>query len=186
MRVFAFAMLVVFHLTTHLLFDIGMFPFIMTATATVIFAPDWPRKLLGRLRVGRVAPVADLARRPWVAPAPAWSRALAVAVALWALWQVAVPLRTHAYGGDVLWHEQGMRWSWKVMVREKNGCAVFHVRDPKTGRSWEVTPARYLILRQEFEMAGQPDLILQMARRIAEDEGRRIGRPVEVRGDIRA
>ena len=49
---------------------------------------------------------------------------------------------TSLYGGNVLWHEQGMRFSWRVMVREKNGSVTYRVRAPATGRTWEVSPAR--------------------------------------------
>ena len=41
-----------------------------------------------------------------------------------------MPLRAHLYGGNVLWHEQGMRFSWRVMARAKNGSVTFNVRDP--------------------------------------------------------
>ena len=49
--------------------------------------------------------------------------------------QLLLPLRAHLYGGNVLWHEQGMRFSWRVMVREKNGSVTFIVREPRDGRS---------------------------------------------------
>ncbi|MFW6050744.1 MAG: HTTM domain-containing protein [Myxococcota bacterium] len=104
------------------------------------------------------------------------------AVALYCLFQLVMPLRAHAYGGDVLWHEQGMRWSWRVMVREKQGSVTYHVRLPD-GRSTQVSPCRYLSQRQEREMAGQPDLILQLAHRIAEDFRARGHGEVEVRAE---
>jgi hypothetical protein len=78
-------------------------------------------------------------------------------------------LRHRLYGGDVLWHEQGMRWSWKVMVREKNGAVTFVARSPSSGREFHVSPRRYLSPLQEREMSGQPDLILQLAHRIRDD-----------------
>ncbi len=166
----AFLAVLAFHGMTHVLFDIGIFPFLMTINATLFFSPDWPSR----------AKAVATSSAPALPPRWAWAPLLAFVA-----FQALFPLRHRLYGGDVLWHEQGMRWSWKVMVREKNGSVVFKVRDPRTGRGWEVTPARYLSLRQEFEMSGQPDLILQMARRVAEDERRRTGRDVEVRCDAR-
>lgn len=80
-----------------------------------------------------------------------------------------MPLRHHLYDGGVLWNEQGMRWAWKVMVREKNGSITYHARDPETGRKWQVSPTRYLTWRQANEMAGQPDLILQVAHMVADE-----------------
>ena len=112
-----------------------------------------------------------------------FQRLALAAGALYCAVQVLVPLRFLAYGGNVRWHEQGMRFSWRVMVREKNGSITFVVRNKETGRTWHVTPERYLTRIQAREMSGQPDLILQLGHRIAQDfEGQGKG-PVEVRVD---
>ena len=169
-RPLAFCAVLVFHGLTHVLFEIGIFPFLMALNATLFFAPDWPSRLRGRAP----EPVGGDGRLP--------GRPVVLAFAAFAAFQVLFPLRSWLYGGDVLWHEQGMRWSWKVMVREKIGRVTFHVRDRAGGRAWQVSPSRYLIGRQELEMSGQPDLILQLAHRIAADE-RKNGRDVEVRAE---
>jgi hypothetical protein len=62
-----------------------------------------------------------------------------------------------------------MRWSWKVMVREKNGAVTFIARSPSRDRVFHVSPRRYLTNAQEREMSSQPDLILQLAHRIRDD-----------------
>jgi hypothetical protein len=174
-RPFAYAAVLAFHALTGVLFNIGMFPVIMIVVTTAFFSPSWPRRLFGRR-----------SPEPAVAPpAPASTRlqraALAV-VAVYAALQVLVPLRHYAYPGSVLWNEQGMRWSWKVMVREKNGAVSFWVTLPD-GRRQVVTPRRYLNDQQEREMSGQPDLVLQLAHRIARDFEARAGAPVEVRAE---
>src|SRR5690606_8670739 len=99
--------------------------------------------------------------------------------------QVALPFRYLAYGGNVLWHEQGMRFSWRVMVRVKGGGTTFIVRNKQTGAEWHVSPREYLNPQQEAEMSSQPDLILQLAHHIQEDLDRRGMGPVEVRADSR-
>lgn len=96
--------------------------------------------------------------------------------------QFVIPLRFVAYGRDVHWHEQGMRFSWRVMVREKNGSVTFVVRDRQTNRTTHIAPRTYLTAVQEREMSAQPDLILQLAHHIR-DEHARQGRRVEVRAD---
>jgi hypothetical protein len=176
-RKVAFALVLAFHAAVGVLFNIGLFPFIMVSAATIFLSPSWPRTIL-RLR-GWTAPPA---------PAPAaWTTAQrfgAAAIALYALVQIAMPLRHRLYDGNVLWTEQGMRWSWKVLVREKNGAVTFHVTLPD-GRRRVVEPRRYLTDIQEREMSGQPDLILQLAHHIA-DEHRRAGDgEVEVRAEAR-
>jgi hypothetical protein len=99
------------------------------------------------------------------------------------VFQVAFPLRFLAYGGSVRWHEQGMRFSWRVMVREKNGSITFVVRAPSAGRTFYVAPHQYLTRLQEREMSSQPDLILQLAHRIRDDYAAKGFGPVEVRAD---
>lgn len=169
----AYAAVLVFHTATFVLFPIGMFPFIMTAAALVFFDPSWPRRLFRRPPV-----TVPSANGRWVRPAFA-------AAAIYLGLQALLPLRAHLYGGNVLWHEQGMRFSWRVMAREKNGSVTFTVRQPATGREWIVGPRQYLNRLQEREMSVQPDLILQLAHGIAQDfEARGLG-PVEVRAEAK-
>ena len=163
-----------FHAMTGLLFPIGMFPIIMSLAALVFFPPSWPRRLLRHLhgrqdrgQESRAQP-SPSPQTPLTAAAPSRaSRLLLSAMALYCLVQVAVPLRFLAYGGNVLWHEQGMRFSWRVMLRAKGGQARFVVYDPDSGQRWFVDPARYLTDLQVTEMVSQPDLILQMAHHLA-------------------
>ena len=172
-RPIAYVVVVAFHLVTASLFQIGLFPVLMPIAATLFFAPDWPRKLFARL----------LPAAPVSAPVRAPSRLVLAVAAAWCVLQVAIPLRHFAYPGDVLWTEEGMRWSWKVMVRAKTGAVTFRVRDPQSGREWQVSPLEYLQPRQVKEMSSQPDLIVQLAKHIAGDFARR-GRPgMEVRAD---
>lgn len=181
-RLPAYLVVIAFHTIVGVLFPIGMFPHIMVCAALVFFSPSWPRKLLGALRLGprraasaeRAAAPAPVARRPWTA----------LALAYCAL-QVLVPLRAHLYGGNVLWHEQGMRLAWKVMVREKNGSVTYLVTSKRTGRTWYVEPRRYLTDRQARELQGQPDLVLQLAHHVARDFAERGEGDVEVRAEAR-
>ena len=175
-RLFAYLTVLAFHFLTRVFFDIGMFPFIMVVSTTLFFSPEWPRKLL------RSLPAFKKEATPFPPP-PKWA---VVALAAYCLLQVVFPLRHRLYEGDVLWHEQGMRWSWKVMVREKNGSVTFRVKEPDTGREWQVSPREYLTWRQSNEMSAQPDLILQLAHHVADDFRARGLADVEVRADALA
>jgi len=175
-RPFAYAIIIVFHILTRVLFPIGMFPVIMVLSALVFFSPSWPRDLWARLRrQSSPSPVAN------VATAPAWRSPTVTLASLFVLFQLLMPLRHWLYGGNVLWDEQGMRFSWRVMVREKNGSVNYVVKQTSTGRQWEVSPRRYLNRIQENEMAGQPDLILQLAHHIQRDFAARGIEGLEVR-----
>jgi vitamin K-dependent gamma-carboxylase len=167
-RPWAFAVLCVFHTLTRVLFPIGMFPVIMTLGALSFFSPSWPRILVARLRrrTFSAPPVlaSPLEPRAFVLPRVALSLgALLVAV------ELALPLRSLAYGGNVLWHEHGMRFSWRVMLRAKGGETTFVVKDRSTGREYHVSPGVYLTGLQESELVSQPDLVVQLARHIKDD-----------------
>ncbi|HCX76078.1 MAG TPA: HTTM domain-containing protein, partial [Algoriphagus sp.] len=58
--------------------------------------------------------------------------------------QILFPFRYLLYPGNLFWTEQGYRFSWRVMLMEKAGYAIFHVTDVDTGRSWELYPKHYL------------------------------------------
>ncbi|WP_394823156.1 HTTM domain-containing protein [Pendulispora albinea] len=180
-RLPAFALVIVFHALTRALFPIGMFPVIMVLSALVFFPPDWPRRAIARLGISHGVTASPPSIR---APRPAAWRWMGVALgAAHCAVQLALPLRCLAYGDGVRWHEQGMRFSWRVMVREKNGSITFVVRNKDTGRVWHVSPRSVLTPLQEREMSGQPDLILQFAHYVKRDVERRGGGPVEVHVD---
>jgi hypothetical protein len=153
-RAYAYLVVIGFHAMTWLLFPIGMFPFIMCAAA-LVFMDLGPKR----------APVGAAAAAPRRSLHPAFIGAAAV----FCLVQIVAPLRHRLYGGNVLWHEQGMRFSWKVMVREKNGSITYVVESARAKRTWYVSPHRYLTDRQERELSTQPDLVLQLAHHVHED-----------------
>lgn len=184
-RPFALVVLLTFHTMTALLFRIGIFPYLMTINALLFLAPDWPRRFAaGRWLLARIyAPIpargdavkrADAVTTVGSAAVPTWPLSTPLrpwqlgALGLYLLLQVTMPLRFLAYPGPVLWAEEGMRFSWRVMVREKHGDVSFRVRRGD-GREVRVEPRHWLDSRQAREMASQPDMILQLAHRIADD-----------------
>lgn len=177
-RPFAYATIVVFHVATGYFFRIGMFPIIMMVSATIFFAPNWPKRFVPE----RFWPVDGADEPGRVYGAGLQKAAMAIALTYCAV-QLLLPLRFLAYPGNTLWHEQGMRWSWKVMVREKNGAVTFRVKVPGRQKEYYVSPSRYLSSHQEREMSGQPDLILQMAHHIGEEYREEGYEAVEVRVD---
>lgn len=173
-RPLAYVAVIAFHLATQALFDIGMFPTLMMTSTLIFFGFGWPRALLRRL--GAAAPT------PTIPPQPRpMAKAALIPLALWCTFQALWPLRSHLYPGHVLWDELGMRFSWRVMIREKHGNVTYHVTQKETGRVFQVDPRRYLEWRQYSEMSGQPDLIIQLAHHIHDDCLRRGLGETEVR-----
>jgi vitamin K-dependent gamma-carboxylase len=156
-RPFAYAAVIAFHVITACLLPLGMFPWIMIGCSLIFLPPDWPHRLLGRPALLRSTPVARI------------HRAVPFVIAGYLVLQLALPLRHFVYPGDVCWTEQGFRFAWHVMVMEKDGSVVLHVREPATDRRWDVRPGEYLTRYQTRMMATQPDMILELAHIVADD-----------------
>lgn len=112
------------------------------------------------------------------------TRVAVIALVLFALVQVLVPLRHWAYPGNVRWNEDGYRFSWRVLLTEKTGHARFRVLDPATGQERLVYPDEYLTPLQAERMATHPDMILSTAHLIARDFAGRGVPDAEVRADV--
>ena len=190
-RPFAYAMLVVFHAATALVFpSIGMFPWIMIAAALIFFGPDWPRRAIRNVRntlgptlpSNRDAPKPDRERQhiTWQTKSVVLLGIVFLAV------QVALPLRHFAYPGNVRWAEEGYLFSWRVMLTEKKGLVSFRVRVPGESREWLVYPDAYLTPGQVERMSHQPDLILATAHIIREDWASRGYSGIQVYSDAYA
>jgi hypothetical protein len=181
-----YAVVVVFHAMTGVLFQIGIFPILMVVSTPIFFEPDWPSRVPGLRRVAAIGVRADGSRSSARAARSGVARPVILVAALaFALFQAGFPLRSLAYGGNVNWHEQGMRWAWKVMCRAKAGAITYTVHLPSTGRRVIEVPARYLTDLQEREFSGQPDLILQLAHHIGAQYMARGHEDVEVYVDAR-
>jgi hypothetical protein len=160
-RPLAYVAVVSFHLLTAQLFSIGIFPYLMLLGSLLFAEPDWPRRLLARVGV-------VVARTPQTSTPPGTRAALPL-LGLYFAVQLALPLRHWLYPGDTRWTEQGFRYSWSVMVMEKNGAADFRVVEPSTGRTFHVAPDDYFTPYQVAMMSPQPDMVQEAARIVAED-----------------
>jgi hypothetical protein len=191
-RWFAYAAVLAFHLVTARLFQLGMFPWIMVCSSLLFLPPSWPRRLMetGRLWRSRLQAPGSRATmnslRNGFSAAPesgARSRLVLCSLAAYFVFQILMPLRHWLYPGDVYWTEQGFRFSWNVMLMEKNGNADFHVMEPSTGKRWDVSPTQYLTRYQAKMMASQPDMIVDFAQIVARDFVRRGAREPQVTVD---
>ncbi len=178
-RLAMYAVIVVFHAATGMLFAIGIFPLLMILSTPLFFEPDWPRRWALTRRI------ADIGVRE--SPGPTFGtgprRAIAVAAVTCVAFQALFPARAVFYGTDVNWHEQGMRWSWRVMCRAKTGSVTYTVEYVESGRRVLEFPASHLTALQEREFAGQPDLIVQLGQHLGRVHAARSGEPVRVYAD---
>lgn len=177
-RPWAFAVILVFHFFTHLFFNIGLFPVIMVFSVLIFFDADWPRRLIAFVRRGTIRS----SPRPPIQYRRPLSAGLAVFIACYCCLQALLPLRHWLYPGTVLWNEQGMRFSWRVMLREKSGSLQYRLHT-LGGEVAIISPHRYLNEEQYREMVGQPDLILQLAHHIRDEYNAKGFGPVKIYAD---
>jgi hypothetical protein len=93
-------------------------------------------------------------------------RALVGVLGVYLALQLFLPLRHLLYPGNVSWTEEGHRFAWHMKLRDKESEARFFAADPATGQSGEIDPLDYVTDWQYDEMAGRPDMIVQLAKHI--------------------
>ncbi len=164
-RPWAYGAVVVFHTVTGVLFPIGMFPLVMSASALVFFG--------GRAVTADAATPLVVVRGRRLVPV--------AVVALVAL-ELALPLRHLAIGSNVRWSDEGGSLAWRVMVSDKVGRLRFVARDPTTGEEWDVAPALVLTDWQTTQAAIRPDLVHATALLVADELEPEHGR-LEIRAD---
>ena len=184
-RLFAFVAAVLFNLINSVLFDIGIFPWLMLGALLIFFPPDVPRRF-ARAFMSSGEDVLDAEPSPVSerASSPSLSTSQKLVVGLLAAYlavQVILPLRHYLYPGDVSWTEEGHNFSWHMKLRTKTGEAVFTVTHLQSGQTWTIKPEEHLKSHQVMKMITKPDLILQFAHYLAELKRREGYENVEVR-----
>lgn len=165
------ALSILFNSLNALIFNIGIFPYVMMASLTLFAEPSWPRRVFSRLRAaGR--PEQPVGR----------GHAMVLFLHVYALAQVLLPLRHWLYPGDVTWTEEGHRFSWRMKLRDKDACLFgMEIKDPATGEREFFNPKSILLERQFDKMVVRPDMVLQFARHVADLKEIQTGRRPEVR-----
>ena len=176
-RVSTFVALVGFHAGNDQLFSIGVFPVLAIALTTVFFRPDWPRALARRV-ARRPVPAVPRPMRSARRAGAAETAAIAF-LAVFAVVQVALPLRHHAYASDVTWSEDGHRFAWRMMLRSKQGDLRLVVVDRGDGSARTLHARELVASWQHGQVSTRPDLIQQLAHHVARSEAA-AGRDVAV------
>jgi len=163
-RKIAYVFVVIFHVFTGWLFKIGMFPYIMIFVTVIFFSEEvhlqfirWLRTIFNKKYLQENEMQASLVF------SPARKKVLYSLLSVYILLQLLLPFRYLLYPGKLFWTEEGYRFSWRVMLMEKNGITFFYVKDAKTGRKGEVVNSEFLTPLQERMMQTQPDMMLQYA-----------------------
>ncbi|WP_109438038.1 HTTM domain-containing protein [Aquimarina sp. AU119] len=173
-RPFAFAMVVVFHVLTRVLFPIGMFPYIMIISTLVFFDTGFHHKVLSFISKVFKINKSQFDTYKISQFVPGKNKILFTFIAVFFIIQLLLPFRYMLYPGELFWTEEGYRFSWRVMLMEKAGYANFKIVNSKTKERFYVDNDDFLTAFQQKQMASQPDFILEYAHYLKghfEDQG---------------
>ena len=187
-RIFAFVAAIAFNLINAVIFDIGIFPWLMLGALLIYFPPD----LMRRFARAFMSPGEEFGDTASVRPTTfaegsscpcllASQKLVAGLLATYLAVQLVLPLRHHLYPGNVSWTEEGHNFAWHMKLRTKVGEAVFTVTHPRSGQTWTVNPKDYLESHQLMKVATKPDLLLLFGHHLAEEKRREGYEDVEVR-----
>ena len=162
-RLLAFLLAVLFHTLNEAMFEIGVFPWLMLA-ATLIFLPtDWPRHLWQRNRRKATIPATSPGSQKQSRNATVLF--LVVYLSFQCLW----PLRHYLYQGHPNWTEEGHRFSWHMMLRDKKWKIGFLAINRLKDSSGIIDARPYLSSHQLRRMAQDPELIRQFSHFLAKE-----------------
>ena len=162
-RPYAFILVVIFHVFTRVLFQIGMFPYIMIIATLIFFDEDVHKNLISKIK--------QVLGFMHLKPIPCQDKTYhyryprlnyAILIIFFSI-QILLPWRYVLYPKELFWTEEGYRFSWRVMLMEKAGYTQFKIVDAKTGKYFVVRNSDFLTTLQEKQMSFQPDFILEYA-----------------------
>ena len=163
-RIFAFILVVFFHVFTRVLFPIGMFPYVMIISTLIFFDSNFHKKIISFLRK-RINRLLKLKNEILINEVyPLLNRKISLTIVfLFLSVQLLFPFRYLTYPGELFWTEEGYRFSWRVMLIEKMGYTNFKIVNAETNNYFYVDNQDFLTPLQEKQMSFQPDFILEYA-----------------------
>ena len=99
--------------------------------------------------------------------------------------QLLFPFRYVLYPGELFWHEQGYRFSWRVMLTEKTGWTSFKIVNSSDSTYFYIDNSDFLTPFQEKQMSFQPDFILEYAHYLGDHFSSKMNTEVQVYVDSR-
>ena len=161
-RVFAFILVIIFHLFTAVLFPIGMFPYIMIVASLIFFDSKFHNKIIHLIKL-TLSPL----KKHNIEKVEKFkyfnSKLITSIVMIFLIIQIIFPFRFVLYPGNLFWNEEGYRFSWRVMLMEKMGYTTFKIVDGVSNKYFYVDNKDFLTPFQEKQMSFQADFIIEYA-----------------------
>ncbi|WP_299365657.1 HTTM domain-containing protein [Winogradskyella sp.] len=162
-RLFAFGLVLIFHVLTRILFPIGVFPYVMICSTLIFFDASFHEKIIDILRkaLRLRGKLKDTTTLFWIPNAK--NRFLAGLFIVFFTFQLLFPFRYLLYPDELFWTEEGYRFSWRVMLTEKGGYVQYKIVNPENGNWFYVDHSKFLTDYQEKQLRTQADFILEFA-----------------------
>ncbi len=163
-----FILAILFHISTAMFFQIGMFPWIMLISILLFIEPEVWEDFLVRIKKNHTAVSEEilLEEKPIQASRKIL---LPIFILLYIFFQILFPLRFLLYPNSLAWSEEGFRFSWNIMIVEKRGNIEFRIHDKTHHKNFLVRAEDYLTPFQIYMMSYQPDMILQFVKFLKKD-----------------
>ena len=184
-RLLALAGAVVFNLINSVIFDIGIFPWLMLGALLIFFPPDLVRRFARAfMSPGEGFPPPQRPQTRSTYSLTTSQKRIAGLLAAYLAVQILFPLRHYLYPGNVSWTEEGHNFSWHMKLRTKVGDAVFTITHPRSGQTWTIKPEDYLESHQVMKVITKPDLLVLFSHYLAEEKRSEGYDDVEVRARV--
>ena len=161
-RNFAFFMVIFFHVFTRILFPIGVFPYVMIISSLIFFDEKFHQNIIKHMKKIISSIYLNTEKLKIVYTNSTYNKFSFTVVLIFFIIQLFMPIRHMLYPGNIMWHEQGYRFSWRVMLMEKIGYTTFKI-EQENGKYFYVNNEDHLTSYQEKQMSFQPDFILEYA-----------------------
>merc|ERR1712137_12857 len=160
-----------FHVSNKIIFNIGIFPYVMVASTSLFFRPDWPRKLFHRI-IGRPYEAVAETNVKLHEYVPPKSRKLStfqvvvtIAVVIFLIWWVLMPLRFLWMPGvgPQAWNENGHMFSWRMKLRDRDCHADYFGVYPERNVFFAVELEYILNEKSHSRIVNRPSSLIQLA-----------------------
>lgn len=155
-RISAVIAMLIFHQFNKLTFGIGVFPYLAMSLNVFFFKGETFDKTVGVETKNILNKVTGYKTQVYIT----------LALCIYITWQIITPFRHHLYKGDVVWTEEGHRMAWRMMLRSKQGTAIFKVKDKNSDSIWTVLPEDHMLVNQARNVATKPDFTWQFAQHL--------------------
>ena len=153
-RKLGFFLSLFFNLFNSAVFQIGIFPYLMILFSVFFYPGESIRKVF----LKKKQPVT-----PTAGSFPKWGT---WAMVIYLVIQTLLPLRHWFIPGNVNWTEEGHKYSWRMMLRSKNGSGRYLVKELQSGKQEWVDPRDYMTFKQYTRVSTFPDMTWQFAQRL--------------------